>query len=130
MTIDTIRNKILEETGVDCYSKSRVHPIPDVKKIFYRAIVDFADNHESILKTSIYLNIDRSTFLHHLKIPLKTFLNSSIKVRKAYYLFYPTHEESFECKINQLKQENKKLKEKIQELESRHPKTITEYISI
>ena len=89
MTIDTIRNKILEETGVDCYSKSRVYPIPDVKKIFYRACRDFADDYKNVLNFSKKIGVNRTTISHHLNIPLEWFLvKENSKTYEAYKLFY------------------------------------------
>lgn len=131
MTIDTIRNKILEKTGIDCYSKLSVKPISDVKKIFYRACLDFArdknGNFYSVNKLSKILNIHHTTILYHLSIPISVYINLNIKTQQAHDIFYPSYKENLECKINQLKKENKKLQEKIKELESRPPKTIIEY---
>ena len=87
MTIQEIHKKILETTGIDCYSKSRSLPIPDIKTIFYHAIVGYAEDHINLKKTSDFLNINHSTIIHHLNKPFN-FLNYDKRCQKAFDLFF------------------------------------------
>ena len=122
MTIEEIRSKILKEVGIDCYSKSRNQPIPDVKKVFYRACRDFAEDYVSLNKFSKNIGVNHTTILHHFKTPLEWFLSKKNKeVFETYKLFYSNNyknnllfeiqllEEDFAMKINHLKSKIKNL---------------------
>ena len=120
MTMQYLRQYILDQTGIDVLNKSRKQPIPTAKKVFIKIARAKCFDKSNIIPTyeniGEFLKLDHSTIQHHYNTVLTYEFKEYTFLRDIYYQFFKRTEktaEDYQKEINQLKKELEELKKMI-----------------
>lgn len=117
MQIESVREYILENTGIDVKTKQRDGNKSLIKTLFCHICKDFCthDNGRSFSTSqiSVFLKINRGSVSYHLNKDLKYILKGNRVLQKIYYHYYNSNNITslfYQKRINEIESELKKIK--------------------
>jgi hypothetical protein len=120
MTMQYLRQYILDQTGIDVLSKSRKQPIPTTKKVFIQIARKKCFGESNIMASYIdigsFLNLNHSTVIHHYNSDLTYEFKQYTFLADIYYQYFERTEKTadeYQKEINQLKKELEEIKKMI-----------------